>query len=100
MAFHHFATPENTSKILASFVKPGGSLFVIDILSDGTGRDLVHGDELDDVVPHKGGFDEARMKAMFTGAGLADFEMGVLVPDLVVRENTFSTFLARGVKPL
>ena len=73
---------------------------MIDILSDGTGRDLVHGDELDDVVPHKGGFEETRIKSMFSVAGLSDFEMGVLVPDLVVKGNTFSTFLARGVKPL
>lgn len=82
MAYHHFSNPEEVTKILASFVKPAGSLVVVDLISNG--KESIISEEHRKTVPHAGGFDEDRMKAMFTAAGLGGFEMGVLLRDVPV----------------
>ncbi|TFY58281.1 hypothetical protein EVJ58_g6512 [Rhodofomes roseus] len=100
MAYHHFGNPEDVTKILASFVKPGGSLLVVDILANNNKADVGLGDKHRDTVPHQGGFDEDRMKDMVTAAGLVDFEMGELISGLAIDGHAVTPFLARGVKPL
>ncbi|KAH9843657.1 S-adenosyl-L-methionine-dependent methyltransferase [Rhodofomes roseus] len=100
MAYHHFGNPEDVTKILASFVKPGASLLVVDILAISNKADVVLGDKHRDTVPHQGGFGEDRMKDMVTAAGLVDFEMGGLISGLVIDGHAVTPFLARGVKPL
>ncbi|KZT67006.1 S-adenosyl-L-methionine-dependent methyltransferase [Daedalea quercina L-15889] len=99
MAFHHFASPEDVTKILASFLKPGGSLLVADLLEDSSKTQVIEGEQYKH-VPHKSGFDEGRMQDIFTRAGLADFEMGELISGLPILEHKVTLFLARGVKPL
>ncbi|KAH9928964.1 S-adenosyl-L-methionine-dependent methyltransferase [Fomitopsis serialis] len=99
MAYHHFGSPEDVTKILASVVKPGGSLLIIDILADSTQNDFVKGEKYKHVA-HRGGFNEGRMKDMFSAAGLVDFEMQELVSGLAIQEHTVTLFLTRGVKPL
>lgn len=98
MAYHHFAHPEEVTKILASFVKPGGSLLVVDFASNEKKEEIV-AEEHRKTVPHAAGFDEDQMKTMFTAAGLGNFEMGILLRDVPIHVYKITSFLARGVKP-
>ena len=98
MAYHHFAHPEEMTKTLVSFVKPGGSLLVVDFISNEKKEEIVS-EEHKKTVPHAAGFDEDKMKAMFTAAGLSGFEMGILLRDVPIHVYKITNFLARGVKP-
>ncbi|KAF7298439.1 Methyltransf-11 domain-containing protein [Mycena kentingensis (nom. inval.)] len=66
-AYHHLDSIENTTRILAFFLKPGGHLLVVDFLTST--------EPIPEDVPHKHGFDEDTIRAAFVGANLADFEM-------------------------
>ena len=99
MAYHHFAAPADMTRILAYFLKPGGSLLVTDILE--TAEGFLPDDAADEVklaVAHGHGFAEADMRAMFEGAGLVQFEIAPAFSAKVAGKES-RLFLARGVKP-
>ncbi|KAI1791562.1 S-adenosyl-L-methionine-dependent methyltransferase [Ganoderma leucocontextum] len=84
-SYHHFASIDDTTHLLASFLKPGGALLTH------------HG-----LVPHRHGIAEAQLRAVFEGAGLGAFELKdaatqKLPHDLGGADTTW--FVARGVKP-
>lgn len=97
-SYHHFASIEDTTRLLASFLKPGGSLLVADIRAEEDNRELFpeshHG-----LVPHTHGISETRLRTVFEGAGLQDFEMKDVVRENMRHlEQEMTWFVARGVK--
>ncbi|KAI0035487.1 S-adenosyl-L-methionine-dependent methyltransferase [Vararia minispora EC-137] len=117
MAYHHLYTPEHTTRVLARFLKPGGTLLVVDLMPrsgiDDSAADAVRpviADRFADVVPHRHGFSEERMRTMFEDADLKNFEYKRIfygrIPMYKGSENQPSDgdrrvdfFLASGEKP-
>lgn len=100
MAYHHFGDIVQTTKILAYFLKPGGSLIVADILKAPNVSVALFADHnVEHIVPHQKGFDEADMKRTFEAAGLefATFEKAAGAKK---DDQTVEFFLARASKPL
>lgn len=94
LAYHHFPSIQNSTNILAKFLKPGGSLVVADILKEGEGNVLTaHA-----MVPHQAGFDKDDMKTTFEGAGLGEFSMK-RAAKATIHNVELQFFIAKGVKP-
>ena len=88
-----------TTRILATFLKPGGSLLIADFLKDSGTRpmDDTMLEPFKHVVAHKGGFAEAEMRATFEQAGLGNFECDVITQVTIpVIEVEADCFLAKG----
>ncbi|KAK0455185.1 S-adenosyl-L-methionine-dependent methyltransferase [Desarmillaria tabescens] len=96
MAYHHMPFPQETTKRLAFFVKPGGILLVTDYQAedDATGFPNTHAN----IVAHKAGFNEEQMKEMFDGAGLGVFSLEKIV-SAKMHGHGVKIFLAKGEKP-
>lgn len=100
LGFHHFADPDLAARQLASRLRPGGVLFVVDFLPH----------EHHDVPAHAGvahhGFSEERVRAIFEGAGvgkgfaLEEMGNGVVFHNVggEGREMKRRVFIARGEK--
>lgn len=102
MAFHHFESPERTAARLAGFLKHGGALIIVDILSREDGQAAIatgdhHAPHLDAAIPHKMGFSESQARAIFEGAGLGEFHMES-AGTLEMKGRTNNLFIARGIK--
>ena len=81
LAYHHIDDTDWASRMLYSTLRPGGWLFVADLLQDtpddhgaqkpvsSHGHEHGHGNG---VVPHLGGFTPAELKASFTKAGFVN----------------------------
>ena len=122
MAYHHFSSPGEITALLASFLKPGGVILVVDLMTRvkaGSAREreeifsLAH----QHLVPHRYGFSREAMQAMFNEAGLEDFDFKtafrgfkpiIKKPEAVHDSNgradgvelrNVSFFLARGRRP-
>ncbi|KAF5349499.1 hypothetical protein D9756_009002 [Leucocoprinus leucothites] len=67
-AYHHFASVDGITRILASFLKSGGALIIADIIHKEEGYEFM--EQVGDVVPHKHGLSEGDMQKAFDGAGL------------------------------
>jgi SAM-dependent methyltransferase len=100
MSYHHFPSIEETTRILAYFLKPGGVLLVSDMLRpDSTNgeqpSESLFPEEFHHIVPHKEVFKEADIRKAYDFAGLSQFEF---IPD--VTSSIFHTkiFLAKGTK--
>ncbi|KAJ7491093.1 S-adenosyl-L-methionine-dependent methyltransferase [Mycena latifolia] len=94
LAYHHFADIAATTRLLAFFLKPGGTLLVIDAPTMDVSAMPA---EFVPVIAHKGGISEAAIKAAYDGAGLANFRCvlfkgpkGDMMPE--------DMFVATGVK--
>lgn len=96
MAYHHIASVEDTTRMLCSLLKPGGSLLVADILKDGGKRDFP--EFAQQLVPHTEGFNRDEMKALFEGAGLVQFAL-TNATSANMHGTWLQLFLARGAKP-
>ncbi|PBK90791.1 S-adenosyl-L-methionine-dependent methyltransferase [Armillaria gallica] len=103
MAYHHFESTDEITRILAHFLKPGGGFLVVDLVSSDS---VLKIEDLPEkykaIVPHKRGFSEEDMRKLFEGAGLESFSLNV-IPD-VTMDGIFGLtdqklFLAKGVKP-
>ncbi|KAK0492078.1 S-adenosyl-L-methionine-dependent methyltransferase [Armillaria luteobubalina] len=96
MAYHHLPFPQETTRLLAFFVKPGGTLLVADYQAedDGTAIPDTHAD----IVAHKAGFNEAQMKDMFDRAGLDAFSLERVL-SAKMHGHGVIIFLAKGEKP-
>ncbi|OBZ75916.1 hypothetical protein A0H81_04916, partial [Grifola frondosa] len=97
-AYHHFASVEETTRVLAGYLKPGGVLLVSDVLSDAEGS-VIFPAHTHHVIAHKHGLSEADMRRTFEGAGLTDFELAELFECKIFGKD-ITVFLAKGVKPL
>ncbi|KAH9890508.1 S-adenosyl-L-methionine-dependent methyltransferase [Cubamyces lactineus] len=99
-SYHHFADIAETTRALAYFLKPGGSLLVADLKAAPDGKELIPSTH-HHLVPHKHGLSEEMMRTTFEGAGLVEFEMteaGTFKFNEATPEATW--FIARGVKPV
>ncbi|KAI0628797.1 S-adenosyl-L-methionine-dependent methyltransferase [Trametes polyzona] len=100
LSYHHMPDIDEVTRALAFFLKPGGSLLVIDIKAAPEGK-VLFPERYHHVVPQKHGLSVETMRKTFEGAGLVDLafkdlEWGVqLLPDVPPPVG----FLARGVKP-
>ena len=100
LGFHHFDDPELAAKRLATRLRPGGVLMIIDF--------TLHGNHHTDhpaaatVVHH--GFSKERIRAIFESAGvggdfsIADMGTITLPPGHGHGDDKKSVFLARGTK--
>ncbi|KAF9026715.1 S-adenosyl-L-methionine-dependent methyltransferase [Hymenopellis radicata] len=93
MAYHHLVFPEETTKILVRYLKPGGWLIVADVRTK-EGAAL---DKYADIVVHTEGFKEESMRDMFSAAGLASFSFSV-VTSAKMDGVDVDVFLATGIK--
>jgi hypothetical protein len=75
MAYHHLASINDTTTMLASFLAPGGKLLVVDLMptKHETSEDPMFEEKYHAMVAHRHGFDEATMRAAFEGAMLEKF---------------------------
>ncbi|KAL0581103.1 hypothetical protein V5O48_000892 [Marasmius crinis-equi] len=82
MVYHHLPSVDETTKILASFLKPGGRLLIIDWIK---GQDKQQYSEQIDRIMKVDGFDEEEMKATFERAGLESlgFEPAAKINEMV-----------------
>jgi len=89
------------TQALSKYLKPGGTLLVLDLLKDDNliidGVFAEHGTY--DIVAHKGGFARHQVEEAFHAAGLLSF---VFDDAISARKNGYpvTLFVARGVKPL
>ncbi|KAJ7700863.1 S-adenosyl-L-methionine-dependent methyltransferase [Mycena rosella] len=94
LAYHHFGDIAATTRLLAFFLKPGGTLIVVDFPTmdiAAVPADFV------DVIAHKGGIPEAAIKEVYDGAGLGGFRY-VLFKGPKSDMHPEEMFLASGVK--
>ncbi|PCH38562.1 S-adenosyl-L-methionine-dependent methyltransferase [Wolfiporia cocos MD-104 SS10] len=96
LSYHHFSSIEDITRILAFFLKPGGSLLVADIMKSTIEGDIFPGNT--DVVAHQRGFSEEEMRGVFEEAGLADVTY-MLATSGTSHGKPVDLFLACGVKP-
>jgi len=98
MAYHHFSSIEAVTHTLAHFIKPGGSLIVMDMMKPENVSDAIPPpDHAHHVVPHTFAFSEADIRLAFENAELEGFTFrntGSMV--MHGRENLL--FIATGTK--
>ncbi|KAF8553776.1 S-adenosyl-L-methionine-dependent methyltransferase [Imleria badia] len=95
-AYHHFPSIDEVTETLVSYLNPGGSLLV---------ADLVHGESTHEVFPedahhivaHKGGFTEEDIRSTFEKAGLKNITFEIVLKGQH-HEHPVDLFLARGDK--
>ncbi|KIP07471.1 hypothetical protein PHLGIDRAFT_19154 [Phlebiopsis gigantea 11061_1 CR5-6] len=95
VAYHHFPSIADTTRVLASFLKPGGSLLVVDFIKEEASADFTP-TEFAHIVPHRGGFAESEMREAFEGAGLGEFSFALATKGKR-HGGEVNFFLARGV---
>ncbi|KAG7445219.1 S-adenosyl-L-methionine-dependent methyltransferase [Guyanagaster necrorhizus] len=105
MAYHHFESTDEITRVLAYFLKPGGALLVTDrVSSDPVLKIEDIPEKYGAIVPHRAGFSEEDMRKLFEGAGLGSFSLNVIPGATLDAAFTGLTnqklFLAKGVKPL
>ncbi|KAG7445218.1 S-adenosyl-L-methionine-dependent methyltransferase [Guyanagaster necrorhizus] len=103
MAYHHFESTEEITRILTYFLKPGGTLLVTGrLIPDAVSQVADIPEQYKAIVPHRAGFSEEDMRKLFEGAGLGSFSMNV-IPGATMDGFFPGTthpklFLARGIK--
>ncbi|KAK0498979.1 S-adenosyl-L-methionine-dependent methyltransferase [Armillaria luteobubalina] len=102
VAYHHFESTDEITRILAYFLKPGGALLVTDRVSpDAVSNTEDIPGKYGAFIPHKSGFSEEDMRKLFEGAGLESFSMNIIpgaTMDMLGLKGQ-KLFLAKGVKP-
>ncbi|KAI0648430.1 S-adenosyl-L-methionine-dependent methyltransferase [Trametes meyenii] len=100
-SYHHFPSIAATTRTLAHFLSPGGTLLVTDVRAAPDGRTLFK-DTHRHIVPHACGLREEDVRAAFegAGAGLEAFEMrDAFGARMRATGEETRWFVARGVKP-
>lgn len=96
MGYHHFSDLPLTTARLTDRLKPGGVFLIVDFISHPPETDRKH--PAAHTVAHHG-FNEERVKEIFEGAGLKDFEMRVWPEKVILRNiEPRDMFLAKGRK--
>jgi len=99
-SYHHFDDIATMTEALASFLKPGGSLLVIDLLRDDNldidGLFPEHREH--NIVAHRGGFTQVEIEDAFVAAGLTslEFNEGIKAKK---KGQPVTLFIAQGIKP-
>lgn len=98
-SYHHFPSIEDVTKALVSYLKPGGSLLVADLMkpSSAESAEALFPTGAHNIVAHKGGFEEADIKAVFEGVGLINF-LFVTACKTKKHGHPVELFLASGTK--
>ncbi|KAL4075335.1 S-adenosyl-L-methionine-dependent methyltransferase [Scleroderma yunnanense] len=97
-AYHHLASIDDVTKILATYLKPGGSLLVTDLIKDHSSQD-VFPHNAQHIVPHRDGFTEDEIHNAFSSAGLHNFHFKEIARATAKHAGQPVTFfLARGDK--
>ena len=107
MAYHHFASVEQVTRELVSYLKPGGTLAVADIAradredGDGDGEEAppVIPAEYEHIVAHTRGFAEEEMRALFEGPGALENFAFERFASAKRAGRDVHFFLATGTKP-
>jgi hypothetical protein len=106
MAYHHFASVEQVTRELVSYLKPGGTLAVADIARGGEGEGEGEEDappvipaEYAHIVAHTRGFAEEEMRALFEGAGALENFAFERFASAKRAGRDVHFFLATGTKP-
>ena len=109
MGFHHFEHLQLSIDRLVERLKPGGVLFIVDLLERSGDQGIGDHAKDDDfvkeaarTVPHKHGFNRERMKELFDAARCQDFDFVVFERPAVVGEGEGAfekkLFVAKGTK--
>lgn len=101
-AFHHLEDPGHITQILASFLRPAGTLLVFDVAHDSPAKPPAESplkDTVGGAVHHTHGFSPDAMRDMFAGAGLAQFESRDVGTYEIRPGEHWKLFMAKGVKP-
>lgn len=98
-SYHHFPSIEDVTKALASYLKPGGSLLVADLIkpSSAESAQALFPARAHNIVAHKGGFEEADIRTVFESAGLINFSF-VTACETKKHGHPVQLFLASGTK--
>jgi len=109
MGFHHFEHLQLSIDRLVERLRPGGVLFIVDLVDvsgdlaigeQGVGDDFTK--EAARTVPHKHGFSREDLKALFEAAGCKNFGFVVYERPIVMGEGegafTKKVFLAKATK--
>ncbi|CCM04533.1 uncharacterized protein FIBRA_06714 [Fibroporia radiculosa] len=94
LSYHHFPSVKEVTRVLAFFLKPGGSLLVSDVQKGSLKEDIFA--DHPHIVAHQRGFDEGEMRSVFEGAGLTSFEFSVVCSGKL-HGRPVDFFLARGL---
>lgn len=93
-AYHHFTSIEEVTKTLVTYLNPGGSLLVVDLVHKESTHEIFP-EEVHHIVPHKGGFTEEDIRSTFEKAGLKNITF-----EIIAQANhaghPVELFLARG----
>jgi len=96
MSYHHFGSIEDITKMLAFFLRPGGTLLVVDILR--TKPTSEPGIENHPEVAHTHGFTEEQIKKVFNEAGLKTVTFKPFKTKIVIGDrNDVTLFIASAV---
>ncbi|PPQ70411.1 hypothetical protein CVT26_013828 [Gymnopilus dilepis] len=111
-SYHHFEDINKITKTLTFFLKPGGTLLVVDVTpkthshADGSssssapqGDSTLFPEQYHHVVAHKHGISPEAIKAAFDGAGLCCYTFEP-IDTFKVLGNEGTLFVAKGKKPL
>ncbi|KAF8839867.1 S-adenosyl-L-methionine-dependent methyltransferase [Paxillus ammoniavirescens] len=94
-SYHHFSSIDEVTKTLVSYLNPGGSLLVSDLIKDESSLDGVFPASTHHIVAHKGGFSEEDIRSTFEKAGLKNVTFET-VAEPKLAGHPVSLFLARG----
>ena len=112
LAFHHIKDIGKITQILSSYICPGGTLLVADIIKrtekEPTNDTISRGGNNsaallsaersnNPIVAHKGGFEENMIRSVFEQAGLTQFSFNPRVR-LAKKNKVMTVFVAKGTK--
>ncbi|KAF9559595.1 S-adenosyl-L-methionine-dependent methyltransferase [Agrocybe pediades] len=123
VSYHHFEDINSITKMLSFFLKPGGTLFVVDISppakeghheeshhhhhhhydhhhdghSHGSSSDALFPEHVQHVVPHKHGLSREMIQAAFDGAALTSFTFEI-ISTVMLHGKEGQLFVATGTK--
>jgi ubiquinone/menaquinone biosynthesis C-methylase UbiE len=103
MAYHHFSSIDTVTRTLAFFLKPGGTLLVLDMIkpknangTEETERHVVP-EHVRHIVPHTHAFSEDDVRLVYQNAGLEDFTFKN-TGSLNMGGQEVALFIAKGTK--
>jgi hypothetical protein len=94
-AYHHFASIDKTTSILASFLRPGGALIIVDVVHSDQAYSLM--EKMKDAVPHRHGLSKEEIQKSFEAGGLTMKIFEEIPPPS--DHTDYNIFLAIGEKP-
>jgi hypothetical protein len=97
-AYHHFSSVDDVSRILACFLKPGGTLLVADMMKTESCENILP-DTVAHIVSHQAGFCEEDIRKSFDRAQLESFGFE-MATSAKVHGKMVDFFIAKGRKPV